>query len=117
VAAGVLLHYCLVSTFCWMLCEGYQLYLDFVVVISAESRLWQMLAFSVLVPAAFVAGDLAEALGVDSKTAFLWTFSCIPFEICAASFAWLTDCFILGSLDFFLGGDAEVISSVQSVEG
>jgi hypothetical protein len=70
-----------------MLCEGYQLYLDFVVVISVESRLWQMLAFSVLIPAAIVAGDLAEALGIDWKTAFLWTLSCIPFQICFQSFA------------------------------
>jgi hypothetical protein len=47
-----------------MLCEGYQLYLDFVVVISGESRLWQMLAFSVLLPIVIVAGDLSETLHI-----------------------------------------------------
>jgi hypothetical protein len=57
VAAGVLLHYCLVSTFCWMLCEGYQLYLDFIVVISGESRMLRMLVFSVLVPLIVVVGS------------------------------------------------------------
>jgi hypothetical protein len=41
-----------------MLCEGYQLYLDFIVVISAESRIWRMLGFSVLAPLIIVAGDL-----------------------------------------------------------
>jgi hypothetical protein len=61
VAAGALLHYCLVSTFCWMLCEGYQLYLDFVVVVAVESRMWRMLAFAMLVPAITVVGDFVRS--------------------------------------------------------
>jgi hypothetical protein len=40
-----------------MLCEGYQLYLDFIVVISEESRLLRMLVFSVLVPLVVVVGN------------------------------------------------------------
>ena len=50
IASGVMLHLFLLSSFCWMLCEGIQLYFDFVVVIGHDDHWKRMTLFSTVVP-------------------------------------------------------------------
>ena len=62
IAAGAILHFSLLSSFCWMLCEGVQLYLEFVVVLGYKNHFWKMAAFATAVPAIAVAATAATDL-------------------------------------------------------
>jgi len=70
---AILLHFCFLSAFCWMLCEAANLYLRLVMVFSEYNRLFlKFTLFSVIVPALIVVITIIVEFGAG-KQAYLPT--------------------------------------------
>lgn len=73
IGAAAVLHYALLSAFCWMLCEGIQLYLDFVVLLGSKSHVKKMAAFSAIVPLVAVVANLGVSPDLyGDKSGICW---------------------------------------------
>jgi hypothetical protein len=91
IASGAVLHYFLLSAFCWMLCEGAQLYLDFVILLGHIDPFKKMILFAQLVPAIAVIataasnpehyGDRSGICWIADNTAFWAAFAGPAFAV------------------------------------